>query len=94
MVIYFSYKLLSDEEIKNLKEKIKNGNGNNKNGENGNEEGKKEQIPKQEKINEVIFEEIKGILQNKKQLLSFKGVNRKDEKRKTNFALSHKQIYS
>ncbi len=82
VVIYFSYKLLSDEEIKNLKEKIKNGNGNDKNGENGNEEDKKEQIPKQEKINEVIFEEIKGILQNKKQYYLLKELieNTKNEK--------------
>ncbi len=80
VVVYFSYKLLSDEEIKNLKEKIKNGNG--KNGENGNEEDKKEQIPKQEKINEVIFEEIKGILQNKKQHYLLKELieNTKNEK--------------
>ncbi len=82
VVIYFSYKLLSDKEIKNLKEKIKNGNGNDKNGENGNEEDKKEQIPKQEKINEVIFEEIKGILQNKKQPYLLKKLieNTKNEK--------------
>ncbi len=72
VVIYFNYKLLSDEEIKNLKEKVKNGNGNDKNGENGNEEGKKEQVIKQEKINEIIFEEVKGILRNQKQLYLLK----------------------
>ncbi len=82
MVIYFSYKLLSDKEIKNLKEKIKNGNGNDKNGENGNEEGKKEQIPKQEKINKVTFEEIKGILQNKKQYYLLKELIEKTKNEK------------
>ncbi len=67
VVIYFSYKLLSDEEKKNLRKILANGNGNNKNGEDNNEEDKKEQIPKQEKINQVIFEEIKEVLQNQKQ---------------------------
>ncbi len=67
VVIYFNYKLLSDEEIKSIKEKVKNENGKNENGEVDNEEGKKEQVIKQEKINEVIFEEIKVILQNQKQ---------------------------
>ncbi len=67
VVIYFIYKLLSDEEIKNLRKILANGNGNNKNDEDNNEEDKKEQIPKQEKINQVIFEEIKEVLQNQKQ---------------------------
>ncbi len=72
VVIYFNYKLLSDEEIKNLKGKVKNENSNNKNGEDNNEEGKKEQTIKQEKINQVIFEEIKEVLQNQKQLYLLK----------------------
>ncbi len=78
VVIYFIYKLLSNEEIKNLRKILANENGNNKNNEDNNEEDKKEQIPKQEKINQVIFEQIKEILQAKKQLYLFRDLIEKE----------------
>ncbi len=65
VVFYFNYKLLSEEEIKNLKVNLKDKSD-------SNDEDKKEQTPKQENINQVIFEEIKEILQNQKQLYLLK----------------------
>jgi len=56
-ILYFYYKLLSEEEIKKLKEKIGS--------EKKETEDKKDKTPKQEKINEVIFEEVKRYLEKK-----------------------------
>jgi len=50
---------LSDKEIENLSKKIGQVS------KNEDEEGGKVNIPKQEKINEVIFEEIKSYLLKK-----------------------------
>ncbi|HOM27519.1 MAG TPA: site-specific DNA-methyltransferase [bacterium] len=66
VVVYFKYKFLSEEEVKKLNNKVKDEKDNN------NEEDKKDQLPKQEKINQVIFEEIKEILQAQKQFYLLK----------------------
>ncbi|SNZ14353.1 site-specific DNA-methyltransferase [Hydrogenobacter hydrogenophilus] len=65
LVIYFKYKTLSEDEIKELENKINNKDNNNA------EEGQKNSM-KQEKINEVIFEKIKNWLLKNKQLELYK----------------------
>lgn len=66
LIIYFVYKILSDNEISEIKKKIKDNNDN--------EAEEKKQIPKQEKINQVIFEKIKKELNNQGDLFLIKAL--------------------